>query len=95
MDSPQKLIESLSRFYKLSFFVEKPLPEGFFDEYGNKTKAFDEFPKTIVELDDVELLPAIIAKLKANGIKYSFLNLKTATLEDVYLHLTGHAYEEV
>ncbi len=93
MDSPQGLIQSLSKFYKLSFFTDKQLPEDFFEEFDD-LKVYNEFPKVIVELEDVELLPKITSKLKKQGIDYKFLNLKTATLEDVYLHLTGHEYEQ-
>jgi len=92
MSSPQRLIEEISNFYKLSFFIDKSLDEDFFKEFG--VKVYNEFPKVLVELEDIELLPKITQKLKEEKIKYSFLNLKSASLEDVYLHLTGHSYQE-
>jgi ABC-2 type transport system ATP-binding protein len=93
LDSPQALIQSLSKLYKLSFFADKPISDDFFYEFGNP-KTFNENPKVIVELEDISLLPKIIEKLTSRGINYKFLNLKTATLEDFYLHLTGHEYEQ-
>ncbi|MDB4939706.1 MAG: hypothetical protein JWO40_131 [Candidatus Doudnabacteria bacterium] len=93
LDSPQGLIQSLSKVYKLSFFVNKPLDKEFFNSFGT-LKVYNEFPKIIIELENIELLPQIIQKLKDQGIDYKFLNLKTATLEDVYLHLTGREYQE-
>lgn len=92
IDYPQSLIESLSKMYKLSFFVDKPLPENFFAQFKEVARIFNEFPKIILELNGVEVLPDIINKLGADKINYKFLNLKTATLEDVYLNLTGHEY---
>lgn len=93
LDSPQGLIQSLSKVYKLSFFVDRPLKEDFFNSFKDLT-VYNEFPKIIIELENVETLPQIIAKLNENSISYKFLNLKTATLEDVYLNLTGKEYEE-
>ncbi|GAC1412777.1 MAG: ABC transporter ATP-binding protein [Candidatus Doudnabacteria bacterium] len=93
LDSPQGLIQSLSKVYKLSFFTDKHLEETFFESFGN-LKVYNEFPKIIIELENIEVLPQIIQKLKEKGVDYKFLNLKTSTLEDVYLHLTGKSYEE-
>lgn len=95
LDSPEGLIESLSKIYKLSFFTDKQLDKEFFTEFGEKTKdVFVEHPKVILEINDIEVLPKIIQKLRENKISYKFLNLQTAKLEDVYLHLTGHEYGE-
>jgi ABC-2 type transport system ATP-binding protein len=93
LDSPQGLIESLSRGYKLSFFVDKPLDQNFFDSFRG-LKVYNEYPKIIIELPNAEMLTEITKKLKDASVNYKFLNLKSATLEDVYLHLTGHEYQE-
>ncbi len=94
MDSPEGLIETLGRGYFLSFFTDNLLPKDFFDQFKNSlTNISSEFPKTIVEINDLDILPQIIKKLKDQKIHYKFLNLQTPKLEDVYLHLTGHSYE--
>ncbi len=94
IDHPQGLIEQLSKAYKLSFFSNKQLDPEFFKEFENIAEIFNEYPKIILELKGLEDLPKIISKLKSEKVDYRFLNLKTATLEDVYLHLTGHEYEQ-
>ncbi len=94
MDSPEGLIASLNRLYKLSFFVEEPMPKDFFDQFKSVENLKEEYPKVTLDLGDIEELPGIVQKLKSSNIEYKFLNLKTAKLEDVYLHLTGHAYSE-
>lgn len=95
MDSPEGLIQSLGKGYSLSFFTDNPLPKDFFDQFKNYlTEVINEFPKTTVEMDDLEILPKIIEKLKTQKIHYKFFNLQTPKLEDVYLRLTGHSYEQ-
>lgn len=94
IDQPRKLIESLSKAYSLSFFVDKELPENIFDGINGIHAVYKEYPKVLMEIETAEILPQVIAKLKSAGIGYSFLNLKTASLEDVYLKLTGHQYED-
>lgn len=95
MDSPEGLIQSLGKGYSLSFFTDNPLPKDFFNEFKNYlTDVANEFPKTTVEMDDLDILPKIIDKLKTKKIRYKFFNLQTPKLEDVYLHLTGHSYEQ-
>lgn len=94
LDSPQKLIEEASKTYKLSFFTEnRELKENFFKEF-EPLKVLIEYPKAIIELKNMDALPSIINKLRAEKITYSFLNIKSATLEDVYLRLTGKEYNE-
>jgi len=93
IDQPRKLIENLSKTYNLSFFVPKALPENFFEGAAGIAKVHNEFPKVLLEIENVGVLPEIVAMLGKAGINYSSLNLKTATLEDVYLQLTGHEYQ--
>lgn len=94
IDRPQKLIEETASNYKLSFFVDKIVPKNLFDDIQGILDFFDEYPKVEMEIEGPEVAGNIIRKLKENGIMYSFLNLKTATLEDVYLELTGHEYQD-
>lgn len=92
IESPQKLIHELSSTYKLSFFINKRLGQDFFKQPAVQN-VYIEYPKVSLEIERAEALPEIIEKLNKNQVSYSFLNLKTATLEDVYLHLTGHEYQ--
>src|SRR5947209_5463510 len=94
IDKPQKLIESVSKIYKLSFFVSKEIPEDFFAGIKGITKLHKEHPQVMLEIESVEIFPEIINRLKMEEIGYSLMNLKTASLEDVYLQLTGHEYQD-
>lgn len=93
LDTPQKLIEASSKIYNVSFFTEKRIDPAFFDGIPDIIKTVIEHPKVIVEISSIHVLSAIVEKLKTSQTQYSFLNLKTATLEDVYLQLTGKEYE--
>jgi len=93
IDSPKNLIQNISKHYQMSFFVDKRIPENFFTEVAGISKVSSDFPKVVLEIENAEVAGSIIQKLKGQNISYSFLNLKTATLEDVYLQLTGREYE--
>ena len=99
LDPPQKLISELAKTSKLSFFASKPsdpnffADQNFFKALAGVEKVQIDPPKVTLDLTDVECLPKIIQSMKNAGIGYSFLNLKSGTLEDVYLQLTGHEYE--
>lgn len=92
VDSPQKLISDVSKLYKLSFFCDEILDQNTFDGIGIE-KFIAEHPKYILEIENLDTLNKVAARLKEKGIDHKFLNLKTANLEDVYLELTGHEYE--
>ena len=93
LDSPQKLINDLHCNSKLSFFLNKKIDEHFFDGIPSIVSTVIEEPKTTLELKDIEVLPQILEKMRKADINYSFLNLRSSTLEDVYLSLTGREYE--
>ncbi len=92
LDSPQSLIAEISKIYKISFFTEDKISPDFFAEFQPK-KIVLEYPKAIVETENFAALPKILNKLQKEKIRYSFLNVKSATLEEVYLQLTGKEYE--
>lgn len=93
LDQPQKLIQDLSKTYRLSFFADKKIEPDFFKGISGINKVAYEHPRYALEIDKVEALNFVLEKLSSNGIRYKFLNLKTANLEDVYLELTGREYE--
>ncbi len=90
---PEKLIEEISQFYKLSFFADQKLEQDFFTGIGGIDKIICDHPKYIFEIKDVQTMNTIIDKMRASKVRYKFLNLKTANLEDVYLELTGREYD--
>lgn len=93
VDSPQKLISDVSKLYKLSFYSNVRLEKDFFKDIDGIEKMVLEHPKYVFEIEDVKALNGVVEKLRKEKKPYKFLNLKTATLEDVYLELTGHEYE--
>lgn len=47
-----------------------------------------------VAVDDAEALPTVVAKLQSDGIPVTELALRLASLDEVFLALTGHTAEE-
>lgn len=93
IDEPRKLIDRLSETTQLSFFTDKGVDKGLLSGVAGVTKIYAQYPKVTLELHSLDHIPAIIALLKNNKVPFSGLTVKTATLEDVYLDLTGHEYE--
>lgn len=93
LDTPQKLIEASSKIYNVSFFTDQRIEPDFFAGIPDIIKTIIEYPKVIIEIGNIHVLAAIVERLKTSQTSYSFLNMKTATLEDVYLQLTGKEYQ--
>jgi ABC-2 type transport system ATP-binding protein len=94
IDEPKKLIDSLSHSTQVSFFTNEPCDEKIFKTIPEITKVYTNYPKTVLEIKSLDHLGAIIQLLKDNHISFSGFTVKTATLEDVYLRLTGKEFEE-
>lgn len=93
IDDPHKLINNLSHTTQVSFFTNDPLPENFWASTTEIEKVYSNFPKVILEISSLDYIAKIITKLKDEQIGFSGFVVKTATLEDVYLDLTGHELE--
>lgn len=93
IDEPKKLIENLSHTTQISFLVSKPIDHELFRSAPGVTEIFSEFPKLTLEVSSLDHIDATIKLLKQHQIDFSSFTVKTATLEDVYLHLTGHSFE--
>ncbi len=94
IDEPQKLISNLSHTTQISFFTPKPFDESIFKDLPQITKIHSHHPKTILEVSTLENISPIIYTLKKNNVSFSGFTLKTASLEDVYLQLTGKEYSD-
>jgi ABC-2 type transport system ATP-binding protein len=94
IDPPQKLIEEVSKYYRLSFFTTQKLQKEFFTSIPQVKEVYFEQPKIIIELEDIKAFKEVVEKLQRERVEYSFLTLKSATLEDVYLQLTGKEFKE-
>ncbi len=92
--TPKELVESISQTYKFSFFVNKPgVSELIKNIPGISCLTDENYPKITMEIENPEVAGSVIRVLRENSIYYSFLNLKTANLEDVYLEATGKEYQ--
>ncbi len=94
INEPQKLIEELRQTLQITFLTDTPLPENFFADMTEIKKLNSEFPKIILDLATLDDLPKVLARLKTAKLKFSGFTVKTANLEDVYLQLTGHEFED-
>lgn len=93
INDPHELINNLSHTTQVSFFTNDPMPENFWANMSEIEKIYSNFPKVILEITSLDHIGVIVSKLKESNIEFSGFVVKTATLEDVYLDLTGHELE--
>ncbi len=93
IDEPRKLIEKLSETVQLSFFSDDHLDTKIFSGIPEVTKIYESYPKIILELSHLDKISLILKVLKDNHIPFTGFMVKTASLEDVYLKLTGKEYD--
>lgn len=94
IDNPKKLIEDLSYTTQVSFLTDQKLESTIWEGIQDLQNSFTEYPKTILEVKELSAVSAILQRLAERRIPFSSFSVKTATLEDVYLHLTGKTYED-
>lgn len=94
MEEPAKLIEDLSHTTEISFFAKEPLKNESFKGLESIAKIYNDFPKISMEINSLDHISTVVNFLKKNNIVFSGFTVRTASLEDVYLRLTGHAFEE-
>jgi ABC-2 type transport system ATP-binding protein len=94
IDEPKKLIDRLSDTTQISFFTENKIDQQFFQNIPEVKKIFANYPKVILEISSLDKISAVISLLKQHRVIFYGFTVKTATLEDVYLDLTGHEFEE-
>ncbi|MCL5009116.1 MAG: ABC transporter ATP-binding protein [Patescibacteria group bacterium] len=93
IDEPAKLIDNLSQTSQISFLTDATVDEAIFYQAPGVTKVFHHAPKTILEIDSLNHIGEIVELLRAHRIKFSGFMVKTASLEDVYLDLTGKEFD--
>lgn len=94
IDEPRKLIDRLSDTTQISFLTNTRIDESIFKDIPSIEKIYSDYPKIILEISSLEHIALVVYTLKKNSIPFSGFTVKTATLEDVYLDLTGKAYEQ-
>ncbi len=94
IDEPAKLIDNISKTTQVSFLTSKKIPDEILKQLPSVEKIYNNFPKIILELNSLDHVGQIPKILKQNNILFFGFTLKTASLEDVYLDLTGKEYED-
>jgi ABC-2 type transport system ATP-binding protein len=109
IDEPRKLIDRMSDTIQVSFFTDKKINAGIFNtlpeinpgtfsgasgEGAWVKKVRNDYPKVVLEISSLDKISAVVDLLKQHNILFYGFTVKTATLEDVYLRLTGKEYEE-
>jgi ABC-2 type transport system ATP-binding protein len=94
VNNPKKLIEDLSHTTQISFLTEEEIDPKIFASIPDIEKIYNNYPKVVIEIKSLNVIGDIIKTLQENKISFSSFTLKTASLEDVYLDLTGKVYED-
>lgn len=93
MNNPHALINDLSHTTQVSFFTLEPIDLQIFAEILPQIeKTYSVFPKVILEIKTLEIVGDIVKILKRENIQFTGFTLRTASLEDVYLDLTGKEF---
>ncbi len=93
ISEPRRLIDQLAHTTQISFLTDHDLPEQVFGGMANVQKVFRSYPKVIVEISNLDSIAPVVERLKREKIPFYGFTVKTASLEDVYLDLTGKEYE--
>ncbi len=94
INNPKKLIEDLSHTTQVTFLTNDPVADELWHGIVDIDKMYSTHPKVIIEVNTLEVIGDIVRRLQERNINFSSFTVKTATLEDVYLDLTGKAFEE-
>lgn len=94
INDPHQLVNDLSHTTQVSFLSDDNVSETVFAGINGVEKMYSATPKMIVEVNNLDVIGDIVRRLREKNISFSSFTVKTATLEDVYLDLTGKAFEE-
>jgi ABC-2 type transport system ATP-binding protein len=89
IDQPKNLINNLAHTSQVSFFTDGITDYQWLTKIKQVEKVYRHDPKVILEIESLDAVPKIIAELQKKGVVFTGFTVKTATLEDVYLDLTG------
>lgn len=93
INEPQKLIDNLATTTQVSFLTDDSVTDEIWQGINGVEEMYSTHPKVVVEINNLRVINDIVNRLQEKNIKFSSFTVKTATLEDVYLDLTGKAFE--
>lgn len=94
INNPKQLINDLAHTTQVSFLTDAEVSQDFWQGINGVQKMYSTHPKLTVEISDLEIIGDMVKRLRDKNIQFSSFTVKTATLEDVYLDLTGKTFEE-
>lgn len=94
INHPKKLIEDLSHTTQISFLTDQEIDQSIFSSISAVEKVYSNYPKVILEIKNLDIVGDVIKLLREKAVSFSSFTVKTASLEDVYLDLTGKVYED-
>ena len=95
LDSPKSLIQSLESESMIEFKTEKQYPQELFAKIQGVQKVVTHHQYVTLYTNNLqETLIQFLTFASEQSITFSSLQTRTATLEDVFLHLTGRGLRE-
>lgn len=95
IDEPKRLINDLAHTTQIAFLTSVELPAGIWVSIQDQIeKVINQNPKVILEVKSLDVVGKVVELLKQWNISFSGFTVRTASLEDVYLDLTGKEYEQ-
>ncbi|MBK8166478.1 MAG: ABC transporter ATP-binding protein [bacterium] len=95
LDTPAALIASLGASQIVSFIVDGELAERELAALPGVRVVTRQAPSWVLSVDQAgATLPTLIALLEGRGLRMDALSTHQATLEDVFVHLTGRGLRE-
>lgn len=92
INEPKRLIDELSHTTQISFLVQHEVGQQVLQSLPGVEKVYGNFPKVILEISSLDVVSGIVRALREKHIHFAGFTVKTASLEDVYLDLTGEEY---
>lgn len=93
INNPKTLIEDLAHTTQISFLTEDEVDEKIWAAVPAIEKVYSSYPKVVLEIKNLEVIGEVVKLLRDHKIPFSSFTVRTASLEDVYLDLTGKVYE--
>lgn len=94
INNPKALIEDLSHTTQISFLTEEEISEAIWQKLPDIERVYSNYPKVVLEIKSLDVIAQVVELLKQEKISFSSFTVRTASLEDVYLDLTGKVFEE-
>jgi ABC-2 type transport system ATP-binding protein len=95
LGTPRELMRQSDAGTTIEFHVDQHCDQEHYAKLAAVTRAeYEDHTVRLLTTDPEQTLPALFAHETACGVKISSLQLHQATLEDVFLKLTGHGLRE-